>query len=224
MRRAIFLVVLLLAMSIPYAQADGEEGVLFTWTGSASTVELVGEWDWDSVVPMSESGGIWSATVNLADGLYCYKFIVDGNYIFDPSNAYRGYCDGIENSVVRVGVTPQLSHQIVENKLIVSSVENPNSEYAFNQNGNTWELDLNTLQNGKHSIPLAADGKESLAVFWTGPDADFIWDDALIYMVMTDRFVNGNTSNDGASSGAEVEADWMGGDLEGDIICFKRNT
>ena len=34
-------------------------------------------------------------------------------------------------------------------------------------------------------------------------------------MVMTDRFVNGNTSNDGPSSGAEPEADWMGGDLEG---------
>ena len=63
-----------------YAQADGDEGVLFTWTGSASTVELVGEWDWDSAIPMSESGGIWSATVDLADGLYCYKFIVDGNF------------------------------------------------------------------------------------------------------------------------------------------------
>ena len=215
MRRAIFLVALLLAMSIPNAQADGDEGVLFTWSGSASTVELIGEWDWDSVIPMSESGGVWSATVDLADGLYCYKFIVDGNYTFDTSNTYRGYCDGIENSVLRVGVTPQLSHQIVEDKLVVSSGENPNSDYAFTQNGATWELDLNALQDGKHSITLAADGKESLAVFWTGPGADFVWDDALIYMVMTDRFVNGNTSNDGSPSGAEAEADWMGGDLEG---------
>ena len=215
MRKAIFLVVLLLAMSIPYAQAESEEGVLFTWIGSASTVELAGEWDWDNPTIMTESGGIWSATLDLADGLYCYKFIVDGNYIFDPSNTYRGYCDGIENSVVRVGITPSLSHQITDDKLVVSSVENPNSNYPFTQNGDTWELDLTQLDDGKHSITLAADGKESLAVFWTGPDADFIWDDALIYMVMTDRFVNGNTSNDGAPSGAEAEADWMGGDLEG---------
>ena len=215
MRRAIFLVAILLAMSIPYVQADSEEGVLFTWTGNASTVELIGEWDWDSTTTMTETDGFWSATVDLADGLYCYKFIVDGNYTFDLSNAYRGYCDGIENSVVRVGVNPQLSHQILEDKLIVSSVENPNSDYAFTQNGATWELDLSQLTDGKHSISLAADGKESLAVFWTGPDADFVWDDALIYMVMTDRFVNGNTSNDGPSSGAEPEADWMGGDLEG---------
>ena len=215
MRRAIFLVAILLAMSIPYVQADSEEGVLFTWTGNASTVELIGEWDWDSPTTMTETDGIWSATVDLADGLYCYKFIVDGNYTFDQSNTYRGYCDGIENSVVRVGVTPGLSHQILEDKLIVSSVENPNPDYAFIQNGATWELDLSQLTDGKHSIGLAADGKESLAVFWTGPDADFVWDDALIYMVMTDRFVNGNTSNDGPSSGAEPEADWMGGDLEG---------
>ena len=215
MRKAIFLVVLLLAMSIPYAQAESEEGVLFTWTGSASTVELAGEWDWDNPTTMTESGGIWSATLDLADGLYCYKFIVDGNYIFDPSNTYRGYCDGIENSIARVGVTPSLSHQLTDDKLVVSSAENPNSNYPFTQNGDTWELDLTQLDDGKHSITLAADGKESLAVFWTGPDADFIWDDALIYMVMTDRFVNGNTSNDGAPSGAEAEADWMGGDLEG---------
>ena len=215
MRRAIFLVAILLAMSIPYVQADSEEGVLFTWIGNASTVELIGEWDWDSPTTMTETDGIWSATVDLADGLYCYKFIVDGNYTFDLSNTYRGYCDGIENSVVRVGETPGLSHQILEDKLIVSSVENPNPDYAFMQSGATWELDLSQLTDGKHSINLTADGKESLAVFWTGPDADFVWDDALIYMVMTDRFVNGNTSNDGPSSGAEPEADWMGGDLEG---------
>lgn len=215
MRRAIFLVVILLAMSIPHAQADNENGVLFTWTGSASSVELIGEWDWNNTTAMSESGGVWSTSVELDAGLYCYKFIIDDEYIFDPDNSYRGYCDGIENSVIRVGETPSLSHQISDEKLIVSSEDNPNSNYAFTQNGQSWELDLNTLPDGKHSISLSADGKESLAVFWTGPDADFAWDDALIYMVMTDRFVNGNTSNDGAVSGAEAEADWMGGDLEG---------
>ena len=215
MRRAIFLVTILLAMSIPYVQADSEEGVLFTWSGDANTVELVGEWDWDSPTTMTEMDGLWSASIELNEGLYCYKFIVDNEYIFDPANTYRGYCDGIENSVVRVGNVAPISHQIIDDTLVVSSVENPNSDYAFTQNGATWVLDLTQLPDGKHSITLSADGKESLSVFWTGPNADFVWDDALIYMVMTDRFVNGNTSNDGSPSGAEPEADWMGGDLEG---------
>ena len=70
MRRAIFLVVILLAMSIPYAQADNENGVLFTWTGSASSVELIGEWDWNNTTAMSESGGVWSTSVELEAGLY----------------------------------------------------------------------------------------------------------------------------------------------------------
>ena len=34
-------------------------------------------------------------------------------------------------------------------------------------------------------------------------------------MIMTDRFINGNTSNDGQPTGAAAGADWMGGDIEG---------
>ena len=34
-------------------------------------------------------------------------------------------------------------------------------------------------------------------------------------MILTDRFVNGNTSNDPISTGAAQGADWQGGDLEG---------
>ena len=90
MRRAIFLVVLLLAMSIPYVQADSEEGVLFTWSGNASTVELVGEWDWDSPTTMTEVDGLWSASIELSEGLYCYKFIVDSNLDAELRHQMRG--------------------------------------------------------------------------------------------------------------------------------------
>ena len=48
MRRALFLVTLLLAMSIPIVEADSEEGVVFSWYGNATSVELKGEWDWDN--------------------------------------------------------------------------------------------------------------------------------------------------------------------------------
>ena len=41
-----------------------------------------------------------------------------------------------------------------------------------------------------------------LVPFWIGEGSDFEWQDALIYMVMTDRFVNGNTSNDEPIVGA----------------------
>ena len=43
-----------------------------------------GEWDWGSTTSLVESNGIWSTQVNLSEGMYCYKFIVDGEYTFDP--------------------------------------------------------------------------------------------------------------------------------------------
>ena len=129
---------------------------------------------------MTEVDGIWSATVQLEPGLYCYKFVIDGEWVFDEENPYRGFCDGSENSVVRVGEQQPLTHHLTDEKLVVSSIENPNPDFEFQRIGDNWELDLSTLEDGKHSIDLSADGRESLAVFWTGPNADFEWDDALI--------------------------------------------
>ena len=65
-------------------------------------MELIGEWNWMKLLHLTEDSGIWSAGLDLDEGIYCYKFIVDGEYIFDPTNPYRGYCGDVENSVVRV--------------------------------------------------------------------------------------------------------------------------
>ena len=108
-----------------------------------------------------------------------------------------------------------MAQSIQDGKLKVTAIENPNSSFEFVQNGPSWELDLSTLPDGKHTIGLSSDGEEQLAVFWTGAQSEFIWEDALIQMVMIDRFVNGNTSNDGLTSGSSFEADWQGGDLQG---------
>ena len=108
-----------------------------------------------------------------------------------------------------------MNQSIEEGRLKVTATTNPNSSYEFIQNGSLWELDLSTLPDGKHTIGLKSEGDEQLAIFWTGPQSGFIWEDALIQMVMVDRFVNGDTSNDGASSGATYEAGWQGGDLQG---------
>ncbi|MED5306083.1 MAG: hypothetical protein VX942_01520, partial [Candidatus Thermoplasmatota archaeon] len=103
-----------------------------------------------------------------------------------------------------------MTQSIQDGKLKVTASQNPNSSFEFVQNGPSWELDLSTLPDGKHTIGLSSDGEEQLAVFWTGAQSEFIWEDALIQMVMIDRFVNGNTSNDGLTSGSSFEADWQG--------------
>jgi glycosidase len=80
---------------------------------------------------------------------------------------------------------------------------------------------LADLPPGKHTIVVEAkaeDGKEAervLLPFWIEQDK-YDWRDALIYMVMNDRFRNGNPANDPAPTpGADALAEFYGGDLAG---------
>ncbi len=207
----------------------------FTWEGEATSVEVSGEWDdWEVRTDLTEVGGEWTASLNLDPGMYCYKLLVDDNWIFDPSEPYRGYCGDFENSVARVADAskPMFTHSIENSILTVlwhagSDGGAPDSTpFAlatglWDEETWTWTLDLSTLPEGKNTLHITGedvDGNQAedlLLPFWNGPQADFIWEDALIYMVMTDRFVNGDGTNDPLSTDAAQGADWMGGDLSG---------
>ena len=234
----LFLTVLLLPMvpvtadNLDIDYNDGQ--TVFTWSGTASTVELIGEWNWSETSSLSEQNGIWSTTISLDEGLYCYKLIVDGEYIFDPTNPYRGYCDDIENSIVRVkdSIRPNFASEIINQQLIVSFLPGTSGAgpdgipsgleaAVWDEASMTWTLDLDGLSDGKHTLNLEINdvngnvAYDHLVPFWIGPQSDFSWDDSLIYMIMTDRYINGNTSNDPSPTGAAAGADWMGGDIEG---------
>ena len=82
-------------------------------------------------------------------------------------------------------------------------------------------IDLAGLAPGKHRVTVtatSADGRTSdplRLVFWIEADA-FTWDGALIYMVVTDRFVDGDPGNNpGPTAMADPRGDWRGGDLQG---------
>jgi glycosidase len=207
---------------------------IFSWTGSATTVEIEGEWNWSETISLVEDNGVWSTEIDLLEGIYCYKFIVDGNYIFDPSNPYRGYCGDFENSVVRVkdASRPTFETQIIDDILTVTFVpgiggagpENTPIELSsasWDETAMQWSLDLSSFSDGKHTLHLEVNDTDSnpaydeIVPFWIGEQSNFSWQDSLIYMIMTDRFINGNTSNDNPTNNAASGADWMGGDFEG---------
>ena len=215
--------------------ARSSTGTVLEYTGSAATVEVAGEWDdWAQPVTMVETDGVWQATLELEEGLYCYKFIVDGAYIFDPVNPERGYCGDYENSLLRVRnhTRPSYTAELNGDELLVSY--HPGSSGAAHDgtpsglegatwlpDASAWLYDVSALAEGKHTLRIEGSDLEGnlaydlLVPFWRGPHADFKWDDALIYMIMTDRFVNGNLSNDGALTNAAQGADWQGGDFAG---------
>ncbi|MBM4381502.1 MAG: glycosyl hydrolase, partial [Deltaproteobacteria bacterium] len=81
-------------------------------------------------------------------------------------------------------------------------------------------LALDGLARGKHALTVEVMGRtgavsEPLRLpFWSEP-ARFSWDGALLYMAVTDRYRNGDPSNDGPPTAASPGARWMGGDLDG---------
>lgn len=236
----IFLLVSVLAFPLIQVDAvqpsqNSQNGyTIFSWTGSATTVEIEGEWNWSETISLVEDNGVWSTEIDLSEGIYCYKFIVDGNYIFDPSNPYRGYCGDFENSVVRVkdASRPTFETQIIDDILTVTFVpgiggagpENTPIELSsasWDETAMQWSLDLSSFSDGKHTLHLEVNDTDSnpaydeIVPFWIGEQSNFSWQDSLIYMIMTDRFINGNTSNDNPTNNAASGADWMGGDFEG---------
>lgn len=231
------LIVMFSPLSSNDAKASGHTPstmTTFSFKGFATEVFVAGEWNWSDQIPMTEQNGVWTVDVELQEGLYCYKFIVDGEFIFDPMNPERSYCGDIENSLVRVRdhTRSQFSAELIDQSLVVTyhpGTSGANfdgtpaaiSGAVWNAQEMTWTYDLSGLADGKHTLNIngfdlnGIPAYDLLVPFWTGSSADFEWQDALIYMVMTDRFVNGNTSNDESMVGAAQGADWQGGDFAG---------
>lgn len=89
----------------PEVSIDGK--VIFRYKNlNANSVYLAGDFNsWDSTkdAMIKGSDGVWTIELNLNPGEYKYKFVVDGNWVADPSNqnqADDGY--GGKNSVVKV--------------------------------------------------------------------------------------------------------------------------
>ncbi|HMR05749.1 MAG TPA: alpha-amylase family glycosyl hydrolase [Polyangiaceae bacterium] len=93
---------------------------------------------------------------------------------------------------------------------------------AISVDGTSVQVALDGLADGKYTALLYATdekGRQSEGarlVFWLEPE-HFDWRDALIYMIVTDRFKNGDPSNDtGTTAGVQdARGDFKNGDLEG---------
>ncbi|AUX46650.1 glycosyl hydrolase [Sorangium cellulosum] len=83
------------------------------------------------------------------------------------------------------------------------------------------QIALEGLADGKHRVTVRAATRNGRAgeplrlVFWVEAEP-FSWEDALIYMVVTDRYRDGDPDlNAPPTPGADPRGDWAGGDLEG---------
>lgn len=166
-------------------------------------------------------------------------------WILDPANPYRAYDGGIENSAVRVadcslplvdvaahevigaGATTKLAlwrganGAAITNVRVVRRFEGAEHQVEGARDGAELTITLGELPAGKHTLVATAEDAEGrtsqrvLVPFWIEPER-FDWRDALIYMVMTDRFRNGDPANDPPkAASADPGAVFHGGDLRG---------
>lgn len=94
------------------------------------------------------------------------------------------------------------------------------AQLSVGTDGST-SVSLSGLSDGKYRLvlrPKAQDGglgEPLRLVFWIESER-FDWNDALIYMVVTDRYRDGDPANNAPPTpNADPRGDWKGGDLEG---------
>ena len=171
-----------------------------------------GEWRYDPENPyLAFCGGVENSGRRVPDRtlplLRAEGVPVAGAGSFEVRIAFDAGCGGSGPAVVRAVRT----HDFEETTAAV--VLDPA----------TWTatVSLTGLAAGKHTVRIEAedlDGRSAEPLrfpFWVEAEP-FAWSDALIYMVMTDRFADGDPSNNGGPTpGAEPTADRHGGDLAG---------
>lgn len=103
----------------------------------------------------------------------------------------------------------------------------PNGSYAEVPEAGAIDFKLAGLAKGKHTLSLRSfdtKGRESLPIdlpFWVEDEA-FDYRDGVLYMMLIDRFANGDKQNDRPVGGpVHYDADWHGGDLEGALQVMK---
>ncbi len=230
----------------------------YSATGSTPTVHAAGSWNDFSPTAdelVDDGAGEYTATLELAPGLYPYKLVVEGDgaepWRLDPSNSYRAYAGGVENSGLRVPdcsrptllVDSSESSRPTEGdgrfsaalhyerreagvfgelraELRSAEAPRPLSDGEITRTGDSVRVSLEGLPDGKYTVALTpvdvegTAGPAALLPFWVEAST-FHWRDALIYLIMTDRFRDGDASNDVPAVGALPGAEFEGGDLRG---------
>ncbi len=182
--------------------------------------------------------GEYVVDLALDPGRYAYKFAVKGEWVVDPTNPQtEDNGMGEKNSVVIIAAETKTDAPVLyADRLTAKSLSvraiNPVArvsaifEGAAGSNPVSVKIDKDKIdivipekQNGfVRVVATDADGTPSNVVRCAvGPSKDFRWQDAVMYYAFTDRFADGDKSNDHPVDNPNVAppANYHGGDLRG---------
>ncbi len=201
-------------------------------------------WNPQADAMTNTQGSIWEVTLTLPEGDHQYKFVVDGNWINDPSNNNKAP-DGLGgfNNTITVGPCNDPSLQVASHSTQGSTFTAtltfvPGASGAglggtptvtvdrqvapagsVSVNGNTITLKLSNLPKGIHDVRVDAQDSQgagaSQKLLKVYVGVSKDWRDVALYFVMIDRFVNADTSNDNPYNNTPNLLNYMGGDFRG---------
>ena len=167
------------------------------------------------------------------------------NWFEDPSNPFFKWIDGVRNSrlhvidcdkpVLNLVNQPQVSQNSIHfevryidgaqasgldlTSLVATRNDMPISP-DYDPASGVFTVDDTGLGNGKYTYRFkAADsqGRQTDLLYiplWI-ESQPFSWTDAIMYFVLTDRFYDGDQSNNSPVESVDPKANWQGGDLAG---------
>ncbi len=222
----------------------GEVALSYDAGPDASLVLVAGDfngWSDDpatgTVLSDEDGDGIFEVVVALDPGTWAYKFVVDGTWLSDPSNpegvddGYGGFnsllivpeCGGL--LVVDVTHEPQTAtfdallasgdgSALSPESLVLTVDHQPAPEGSLMAAaGGQVKVELDGLPQGIHDVRVEHSGETLLLKVYSGVSTD--WRDAVIYFTMTDRFSNGEPSNDDPLPDVDWRTNYQGGDFRG---------
>jgi len=97
-------------------ESDEEEttGADFVIQGAECSAQVVGDWDDWRPTWLNFTDGVWETKVDLEPGVYRYKFVVDGEWIHDPTKETEEDEKGHINNVVVVEDRSRVGRKIKE--------------------------------------------------------------------------------------------------------------
>ena len=220
----------------PPQTACGETTLRFDPPGEPNQVLVTGSFaGWAAnppgAVAMTRSGTVFTATLTLPAGDHQLKFIVDGTWMPDPDKALVDDNFGGFNNQITVEPCTALrlvtytttgdsftarfdsrASPIAPNDLTVTRNLVPVTG-AVTASGDELVVSMDNLDRGIHDVRVTHAGVTLLLKVYIGVSPD--WRDTVLYFVMTDRFHDGDPSNNNPVAGVDPRVNWSGGDFEG---------
>ena len=214
------------------------------YEGDASEVLLAGDFtSWlEGALPLRREGDAWSITLGPEQGLvpgrrHAYKLVVDGAWRVDgraTHHQYDGECANsallapactlrpeiraepveVEGTTAHIVVTFYATTDAAPVRGAALSLDGVPADFEIHDG--RVEVVLEDLAPGRHVVSARAEDALPVdLVFWI-EDAPFDHRDGALYMLLVDRFANGDRGiDDPVGPPVDHPADWHGGDLWG---------